>query len=282
MSRGPPAARRAVRWLLGPAFVAAVAYVDPGNVAANLTAGARYGYLLVWVAGERQPDGGARAVPVGQAGPGHRREPARAAGHPAATPWPDRLLAAGRVGCRGHRPRGGDRRGDRAQPAVRPAAAARRGGGGRRLDGRPRGAEPSRAAAVRDGGHRPARGDHRRLRRGTRGQPGVGARHARRAGAPVRRDRDRAARGEHARRHRHAARHLPALRPRAGPPRPYRGRRPRPPAARDPLGRRPVPRGRRLGERRDAPARRCRPGRAVRNQHDRGRARRDRRRASGR
>lgn len=35
--------------LLGPAFVAAVAYVDPGNVAANLSAGARYGYMLVWV-----------------------------------------------------------------------------------------------------------------------------------------------------------------------------------------------------------------------------------------
>lgn len=35
--------------LLGPAFVAAVAYVDPGNVAANLQAGAQYGYLLVWV-----------------------------------------------------------------------------------------------------------------------------------------------------------------------------------------------------------------------------------------
>jgi manganese transport protein len=35
--------------LLGPAFVASVAYVDPGNVAANLTAGAGYGYLLVWV-----------------------------------------------------------------------------------------------------------------------------------------------------------------------------------------------------------------------------------------
>lgn len=35
--------------LLGPAFVAAVAYIDPGNVAANITAGARYGYLLVWV-----------------------------------------------------------------------------------------------------------------------------------------------------------------------------------------------------------------------------------------
>ncbi|WP_328857172.1 Nramp family divalent metal transporter [Williamsia herbipolensis] len=35
--------------LLGPAFVAAIAYVDPGNVAANVTAGARYGFLLVWV-----------------------------------------------------------------------------------------------------------------------------------------------------------------------------------------------------------------------------------------
>jgi manganese transport protein len=35
--------------LLGPAFVAAIAYVDPGNVAVNLSAGARYGYLLVWV-----------------------------------------------------------------------------------------------------------------------------------------------------------------------------------------------------------------------------------------
>ena len=34
--------------LLGPAFVAALAYVDPGNVAANLSAGANYGYLLVW------------------------------------------------------------------------------------------------------------------------------------------------------------------------------------------------------------------------------------------
>jgi manganese transport protein len=35
--------------LLGPAFVAAVAYVDPGNFATNFTAGAKFGYLLVWV-----------------------------------------------------------------------------------------------------------------------------------------------------------------------------------------------------------------------------------------
>ena len=35
--------------LLGPAFVAAVAYVDPGNFAANFSAGAEYGYDLLWV-----------------------------------------------------------------------------------------------------------------------------------------------------------------------------------------------------------------------------------------
>jgi manganese transport protein len=46
----PKAARlRAGAALLGPAFVAAIAYVDPGNVATNTAAGARHGYLLVWV-----------------------------------------------------------------------------------------------------------------------------------------------------------------------------------------------------------------------------------------
>ena len=35
--------------LLGPAFVTAIAYVDPGNFATNLSAGSTYGYLLVWV-----------------------------------------------------------------------------------------------------------------------------------------------------------------------------------------------------------------------------------------
>jgi manganese transport protein len=51
-----PSAKRAKRagvprvaWLIGPALVAGVAYLDPGNVASNMTAGAQYGYLLVWV-----------------------------------------------------------------------------------------------------------------------------------------------------------------------------------------------------------------------------------------
>ena len=35
--------------LLGPAFVACVAYVDPGNFATNIAGGAKYGYLLLWV-----------------------------------------------------------------------------------------------------------------------------------------------------------------------------------------------------------------------------------------
>lgn len=48
----PPPARVSTPrlvWLIGPALVAGVAYLDPGNVASNMTAGARYGYLLVWV-----------------------------------------------------------------------------------------------------------------------------------------------------------------------------------------------------------------------------------------
>src|SRR6476646_12117644 len=43
--------RRGFRILpfLGPAFVACVAYIDPGNFATNIAGGAKYGYTLVWV-----------------------------------------------------------------------------------------------------------------------------------------------------------------------------------------------------------------------------------------
>src|SRR5437870_4391316 len=34
---------------LGPAFIACVAYIDPGNFATNIAAGSKYGYLLLWV-----------------------------------------------------------------------------------------------------------------------------------------------------------------------------------------------------------------------------------------
>jgi manganese transport protein len=45
----PRRKRPPVLALLGPAFVAAVAYVDPGNFATNFAAGARHGYSLAWV-----------------------------------------------------------------------------------------------------------------------------------------------------------------------------------------------------------------------------------------
>jgi manganese transport protein len=40
---------RATLTMLGPAFVAAVAYVDPGNFATNIAGGAKFGYMLLWV-----------------------------------------------------------------------------------------------------------------------------------------------------------------------------------------------------------------------------------------
>lgn len=51
MTTGTSSLRRTLnlKGLIGPALVAGVAYIDPGNIATNLTAGSRYGYLLVWV-----------------------------------------------------------------------------------------------------------------------------------------------------------------------------------------------------------------------------------------
>jgi len=45
----PIAWHRRILPFLGPAFVAAVAYVDPGNFATNIQGGAEFGYLLLWV-----------------------------------------------------------------------------------------------------------------------------------------------------------------------------------------------------------------------------------------
>src|SRR5689334_23605850 len=40
---------RAVLPFAGPAVIASIAYMDPGNFATNIQAGARYGYALLWV-----------------------------------------------------------------------------------------------------------------------------------------------------------------------------------------------------------------------------------------
>jgi manganese transport protein len=47
--RPAPRPRRTGLVVYGPAVVASVAYIDPGNFATNITAGAQFGYTLVWV-----------------------------------------------------------------------------------------------------------------------------------------------------------------------------------------------------------------------------------------
>src|ERR1051325_10013937 len=45
-----PTLKRGEMWrYFGPAFVASVAYIDPGNFASNFEGGARFGYSLLWV-----------------------------------------------------------------------------------------------------------------------------------------------------------------------------------------------------------------------------------------
>lgn len=43
------AARKLRFALMGPAFIAAIGYIDPGNFATNIQAGASFGYKLLWV-----------------------------------------------------------------------------------------------------------------------------------------------------------------------------------------------------------------------------------------
>src|SRR5437899_10032481 len=45
-----PALKRREMWrYFGPAFVASVAYIDPGNFATNIEGGAQFGYSLLWI-----------------------------------------------------------------------------------------------------------------------------------------------------------------------------------------------------------------------------------------
>jgi len=45
----PPGRKFRRALFLGPAFVAAIGYIDPGNYATNIQSGAEYGYMLLWV-----------------------------------------------------------------------------------------------------------------------------------------------------------------------------------------------------------------------------------------
>src|ERR1700710_1714836 len=45
----PGTGQRKLLYYFGPAFVASIAYVDPGNFATNFEGGTRFGYQLLWV-----------------------------------------------------------------------------------------------------------------------------------------------------------------------------------------------------------------------------------------
>jgi hypothetical protein len=196
--------------LLGPAFVAAVAYVDPGNFATNNSGGARYGFLLVWVivaanlmAMLVQYLSAKIGIASGRTLPELCPE-----AFPRPVTW-GLWLQADRDRDR-DRPRRVRRRGDRSQPAVRRAAfRGRPDDGGRRV--RDSGASEPRLPPLRARHRRPAQDRFPRLR--LRPQlRGRGPRRARRRPDPwLRRDRQRASRRGHPRRHGHAARRVPAL-----------------------------------------------------------------------
>ena len=105
---------RAILPLLGPAFVASIAYVDPGNVAANLTAGSRYGYLLVWVLVMANLMAVVVQYQSARLGLVTGRTLPDLLGDPHAPPGPARVLGPGGGGRGGHGPRGGARGCDRA------------------------------------------------------------------------------------------------------------------------------------------------------------------------
>ena len=71
---------------VGPAVIASIAYMDPGNFATNIQAGAKYGYTLLWVVLHRQPDRHAVPGAVGQARHRHRPQPRRDVPRPLSAP----------------------------------------------------------------------------------------------------------------------------------------------------------------------------------------------------
>ncbi len=214
--------------LLGPAFVAAIAYVDPGNVAANLQAGSRYGYLLVWV------------LVVAIAAAGIVQFLSAKLGLATGKSLPD--LVGERLGRKSRlaywvQAEGVAMATDLAEviggaialvSVVRSAAAAGRRDLRRGVPLPAVGAEPSRSKDFRAGDHRlPADHRHRVHGRPVR-RPAVGRRRRRRSGAQVRRHRLGAAGRRDAGSDGDAARGVSALGPDPRPVRPDRTRSPSP------------------------------------------------------
>lgn len=113
----------------GPAVIASIAYMDPGNFATNIQAGAKYGYSLLWVVVMANLIAMLfRALSA--AGHRHQSQSGGDVPRPVFTAGSDRHVAAQRSGGDGHRSGGVSRRGDRAGAAVPYAAAGGDGGDG--------------------------------------------------------------------------------------------------------------------------------------------------------
>ena len=106
----------------GPGYLVAVGYMDPGNWATDLAGGARYGYTLLSVIMISNLMAILLQALSARLGIASGRDLAQACRDSYSRPVDDRPVAAVRDRDRGVRSRGSDRRGDRAQPAVRPAA----------------------------------------------------------------------------------------------------------------------------------------------------------------
>ena len=198
---------------LGPGYLVAVGYMDPGNWATSLAGGSKFGYTLLVVALDLQHHGDHAAGAVRAAR--HRLGPRPGAGLPRRLSALGRLSAVARRRDRHHRHRHrrGDRHGHRPQPAVRHPAGDRRA-----ADRARRVPDPLSAAAglslSRGADHHAARRHRRLLCRPDRArQPGMGT-----ADPRLRADhRDRAQSRDavpghgHHRRHGDAAQPLPAL-----------------------------------------------------------------------
>ena len=98
----PPARRRALRTapVLGPAFVAAIAYVDPGNFATNFAAGSEFGYLLLWVIVAANVTAMLIQSLSAKLGPRDRPQPARGLPRHLPAPGQHRAVGAGGVSSR--------------------------------------------------------------------------------------------------------------------------------------------------------------------------------------
>ena len=208
---------RATLTMLGPAFVASIAYVDPGNFATNIAGGARFGYLLLWVVLAANLMAMLIQYLSAKLGIVTDTQPSREL--PGALPALDVLgnVGAGRDHLDVHRHRRVPRRGARAQPALpRPALHRRRDDRLHRL--RPPRAAPPRVPPVRARDHGAARDHLPRLPlREPQDRPLRPRQHPELPAASPRLDRGPVPRGRDHRRDGHAARHLPPLGAHEGP-----------------------------------------------------------------